>query len=290
MTAPPRRIRSSTPFCAPTARSAANIRSASPVGIRTTSRPSAAICTWETTAPFFCASPVKSSVLTCFPSSDAAIATIAPAVTMPPPPIPANRPRHGVARSGNTGRFQPGRQLVLPRLPLGRIVALRRVGGGGDEGRAEPLQTRQVGVATRGRNPALAAVFGVHRLDRDAVRLRGAIAAILADALVDADLHFRHRHRAALAAATLLRGADLVVDDHGQAGIGGTFGPEFASVPRVPWRPMPGGRSLAAGRRAGSSATMTILVTPSAQTCRAISMTVGPPSAGWPPVIATASL
>ena len=106
-TAPPRRIRSSTPFCAPTAKSAAIIRSASPVGMRTTSSPSCAICTWEMTAPFFCASPVKSSVLTCLPSMLAAIATTAPAVTMPPPPMPANNPRHGVARSGSTGSVSP---------------------------------------------------------------------------------------------------------------------------------------------------------------------------------------
>ena len=105
-----RALRSSTPAPQDTARSAASIRSAPPIGMRTTSRSDSepAICTCATTAPFFCAMPVKSSVLTAFPSICAAIARMAPAVTMPPPPIPANNPRQ-TPRVGSVGS---GRQAA----------------------------------------------------------------------------------------------------------------------------------------------------------------------------------
>ena len=55
---------------------------------------------------------------------------------------------------------------------------------------------------------------GFHRLDRDAAGLGRAVAAVLAHRLVDDDMPRRLRHRAALAAAALFGGADLVVDQH----------------------------------------------------------------------------
>ena len=61
------------------------------------------ICTCATTVPFFCASPVKSSVRTSRPSRCAAIARISPAVMMPPPPMPANNARHGDHDRAATG-------------------------------------------------------------------------------------------------------------------------------------------------------------------------------------------
>ena len=60
-------------------------------------------------------------------------------------------------------------------------------------------------------------MIGGDRLDGDAVGLRGAIAAILADVLVDEHARLGLCHLAALATATLLGGADLIVDDRGDA-------------------------------------------------------------------------
>ncbi len=50
-----------------------------------------AMRTWLATAPFFWASPVTSSSLAPLPSRWAAIATIAPTVTTPVPPMPVSR-------------------------------------------------------------------------------------------------------------------------------------------------------------------------------------------------------
>ncbi len=204
-----------------TARSAASSRSASPRGMRTTSRPGSAICTCETTAPFFCARPVKSSVLTWRPSRWAAMATIWPQVTIPPPPMPANRPRQ-VSAAVERGLGQPGCEFRLALRPDRRMVhhRRRRGGAGGDEARAEALEAGEVGVAAGRADAALAAVVGVDRLDRDAVGLRGAVAAVLAHIRVDHHPRLGLRHLAALAAAALFGGADLVVDDGGNAGMG----------------------------------------------------------------------
>ena len=64
---------------------------------------------------------------------------------------------------------------------------------------------------------ALAAPFGFERLHRHAVRLHAAVAAALADKLVDDDALVRIGELVALAAAPLLGCAGLVVDQHSKA-------------------------------------------------------------------------
>src|SRR6185436_8019755 len=59
---------------------------------------------------------------------------------------------------------------------------------------------------------------GRQRLHRDAVRLHAAVAAALANQLVDDDALLGVRERAALPAAALLGGTGLVVDEYGAAG------------------------------------------------------------------------
>src|SRR6516225_2517640 len=64
---------------------------------------------------------------------------------------------------------------------------------------------------------ALAAELGLDRDDGEAIRGGRAIAAALADELVDDDAPRRRRELAALAFAALLGGACLVVDQHRDA-------------------------------------------------------------------------
>ena len=97
------------------------------------------------------------------------------------------RARDGRARAiGGSGRAAPSsvsrasQTLHRRGLPGGAAVL------DGDEARAEALEAGEVGVAARRADAALAAVFGLDRLDGDAVGLHGAVAAILADARVDA--------------------------------------------------------------------------------------------------------
>src|SRR5690606_33474199 len=80
------------------------------------------------------------------------------------------------------------------------------------EGRAEALHAGKVLVAVGLVDPALAAELRLDRLHRDAVRLNGAVAAGLADEIVDDDALVRIRILATLAAAALLGGAGLIVD------------------------------------------------------------------------------
>src|SRR5258708_15565639 len=87
----------------------------------------------------------------------------------------------------------------------------------GDEARAEALDAGIVLVAVGLVDGALAAELGLDRLDRDAVRFLRAVAAALAYHLVDEDALGRVGELAALAAAALLGGAGLVVDDDREA-------------------------------------------------------------------------
>src|SRR6185437_16240343 len=101
-----------------------------------------------------------------------------------------------------------------------RRVALRLAQAAavhGDEARAEAVDAGIVLVAGRLVDRPLAAKFGLHRHDREAVRLRRAIAAALAHRLVDEDALGRIGVFAALAPAALLGGAGLVVDQDGDA-------------------------------------------------------------------------
>ena len=92
-----------------------------------------------------------------------------------------------------------------------------------DEGRAEALHAGKVLVAVRLVDLALAAEFGLQRLDRDAVRLHATIAAALADQLVDDHALVGVRVGAALAPPALLGGAGLVVEQERDAGGRGQF-------------------------------------------------------------------
>ena len=87
----------------------------------------------------------------------------------------------------------------------------------GDEARAEALEAAEVLVAGGLVDAALAAELGLLRLDGHAVAGDTAIAAALADQLVDDHPLVGVGERAALAAAALLGGAGLVIDQSGDA-------------------------------------------------------------------------
>src|SRR5690606_21212387 len=106
------------------------------------------------------------------------------------------------------------------RLPSFRVSGLPLARGravNGDEARTEAVQAREVLVAGRLVDGALAPELGLDRHDGDAVRFDAAVAAAFADQLVDEHALRRIRHAAALAAAALLGGTGLVVDDGGDA-------------------------------------------------------------------------
>ena len=151
------------------------------------------------------------------PSRCAAMPRIAPMVTTPVPPTPVTmmlkvRSMAGIAGSGSgLKRHAVRRDGLGDRLP--DLGAVHR-----HEGRAEAVHAGEVLVAVRLVDLALAAELGLDRLHGDAVRLHGAIAAGLADEIVDDDALVRIRELAALAAAALLGGAGLVVDHHRHAG------------------------------------------------------------------------
>src|SRR5436190_18573575 len=85
------------------------------------------------------------------------------------------------------------------------------------EARAEALQARVVLVARALVDGALAAEFRFQRNHGEAIRLDAAVAATLADKLVDDYAPLRIGELAALAPAALLRGACLVVHERGHA-------------------------------------------------------------------------
>jgi len=87
----------------------------------------------------------------------------------------------------------------------------------GDEAGAEALEAGIVLVAGGLIDRPLAAKLGLDRHHREAIRLDRAVAAAFAHRLVDEDALRRIGHQATLAAAALLGGASLVVDDGGDA-------------------------------------------------------------------------
>src|SRR5690606_17217745 len=117
-------------------------------------------------------------------------------------------PRPGERERRRLGDRPLGNSARIDVLRPARLHALD-----GDEGRAEALDAGKVLVARRLVDAALAAELGLDRGDGEAVRLLRAVAAALADQLVDDDAALDARLRVALAAAALLRGAGLVVDD-----------------------------------------------------------------------------
>ena len=106
-------------------------------------------------------------------------------------------------------------QLRAPRPPR-RAPPWPRARDG-DERRTEALGAGIVLVAARLVDPALAPEFRLQRLHRDAIGLDAAIAAALADALVDEDALVGVGILAALAPSALFGGAGLIVDQHRRA-------------------------------------------------------------------------
>ena len=192
---------------------------------------------------------------------------------------------------GMVGERQAGRGQRRPVLRLGHALAALELGAvHGDEGRAEAVEAGIVLVAARLVDGALAAPFGHQRLHRDAVRLDAAVAAALADQVVDDDALERIGEGAALAAAALLGGAGLVVDQDGDARHLAQLALHERRARRGDARSSPRGQSVSFGYFHGSSVTTTTRLAPSAATWRAICGTLSPPSLAWPPVMATASL
>ena len=134
-------------------------------------------------------------------------------VTTPVPPHPRDEdaerpPALDEGRTVGLGqRGEPGRDLdPRPAPPRGRPLDAH-------EARAEALDAREVLVAGGLVDLALAPVLGVEGQHREAVRLRVAVPAALADPVVDERAPVRVHHRAALAAPALLGRAGLVVDE-----------------------------------------------------------------------------
>src|SRR5262249_1901348 len=159
----------------------------------------------------------------------------------------------------------------------------------GHERGAEAFDAGEVLVAAGLVDRALAPELGLERLHRYAVRDDAAVAAALADELVDDHALVGIKKSAALAPTTFLSRAGLVGDQHRPAqncgklhlqpiGLGGMMTGEDLG-------PVLAGRVFV--RLVGDTTTR---FAPSAATWRAICGTVRPPSLAWPPVIATASL
>src|SRR5262249_56563255 len=105
-----------------------------------------------------------------------------------------------------------GQRLGPRRARLARCRAVDR-----NEARAEAFDAGIILVAVRLVDRALPPELGLLRQHRDAVRLHRAVAAALADALVDEDAARRIGHDAALAAPALLGRAGLLVEQHRDA-------------------------------------------------------------------------
>ena len=114
--------------------------------------------------------------------------------------------------------FGHGREQLLGVL-AGRLVHRLAHAAAVDrhEARAEALHAREVLVARRLVDRALAAELGRERRDRHAVGLHAAVAAALADEVVDEGTLGRIRILASLPATPLFRRAGLVVNDDGHA-------------------------------------------------------------------------
>ena len=88
----------------------------------------------------------------------------------------------------------------------------------GDKARAEAVEAGEILVAGRQVDLALAAERRLLGLDAEAIGFHRAIAAALADEVVDVRKPCRIDDRAALAPPPLLGGAGLLIDQHGDAG------------------------------------------------------------------------
>ena len=175
-------------------------------------RACAAMRMCEYTEPPFCARPVMSSTAAPLPSMCAAMPSSAPMVTTPVPPTPVTRMPYGRVERRQRRLRQRAEHLLHDRLLLAQLPALDR-----HEARAEALHARVVLVARALVDGALAAELGLDRHHRQAIGLHAAIAAAFAHQLVDDDALGGIGELAALAAAALLGGAGLVVDEDRRA-------------------------------------------------------------------------
>src|SRR5580692_8732685 len=199
---------------AATSRSQPRYRSHSPAAaLLAADSGDALILTSETTAPPFWARPIWSSVRTSRLANPAAAARICDTVTIPVPPTPVIRVVCGAASTSNRATGA-GRSAALSG------AAVRPRPGRADlhERGTVASQAGEVLVAGRLVDCGLAAEVGVNRLDGQAVRLLPAVAAALADPLVD-----HHGLRGcgglpALALAAQFSRALLVVDEDSDAG------------------------------------------------------------------------
>ena len=144
--------------------------------------------------------------------------------------IKLSRLRQQRADGDDPGAAHTGDDDVMGAVDLGQVW-LRQVGDGQfggriladlgafqrHEGGAEPVKAREVLVALRLVNGAFAAQLGLVRDHGHAVRLHTAIAAAFANVLVDEDTLVGVREQPALAAAALLGGAGLDIDDGADA-------------------------------------------------------------------------
>ena len=176
---------------AATIRSAPSRRSTCPAGMRMPCNRSAvaAMRTCDNTAPYFCARPGLIELLNRFA-------------------FEMRREAEQAARRHDAGAADAGDQHVvhaverrLPRLGQARQrrrrerprrVALRALQR--HEARAKAVQAAEVLVARRLVDAPLAPEFRLERHHRQAVRLHVAVAAALADELVDHDAPVRRRH------------------------------------------------------------------------------------------------
>ena len=116
---------------------------------------------------------------------------------------------------GNRGLWH--RSHLEGRIGFVLRLLLERTAFDGDKTRAETFQATRILVAGALVDGAFAAKFGFQRLDRQAVALYAAVAAAFTHQLVDDHPHGRVDSGATLAAAALLGGAGLVVNDGGGA-------------------------------------------------------------------------
>ncbi len=124
-------------------------------------------------------------------------------------------------RRAGEDRFRQGLKNIGNRDFLARRLGLLQVCAmDGYETGAEAVYTRVILVAARLVDGSLAAEFRFLRHDREAIRFNRAITAPFANQIVDHHALEGVRKGAAPAAAAFLRGAGLVVDEHGHAFFG----------------------------------------------------------------------
>ena len=221
------------------------------------------------------------------PSRCAAMPRMAASAVTPCPPTPASRMFQAPSSPGS-GSVGSGSS---PPPARARGFGLRGLGAlQGDEGGAEAVHAGKVLVAGALVDAALAAEGGLDRLDGEAVRGAGAVAAILADAGVDDGAARRLGGEVALALAAALGGAFLVVDQDRDAGRLAEL-----ALHRIQFGAVVVGDALrhAAGRRGGGRGRRRrgrCRPRPRRPSARRSAGTPISPSGVWPPVMATAPL